>query len=365
MIVPYSQPRMEGLARFAKENGWNLMVADRLEATEDPVQFDGVIMTLRNNSRMVSTARRIIAANVPAVDLTLECPEIEMPRTVSDNEKIGRIAAQHFLERGFCNLAFFSSSWSNVHRIRYEAFKAELPPDATLQKWTLKDIAKNIAAAPRPVAALAYNDSDAARLVAACRAQNIAIPRDVAIMGIGNDPFLCETQSTPISSVDQNLARNAYEGAQLLQSLMDAKNARRKSAVLKTSRRMVVTPPGGIFARESSDTLANSDPQVRAALLCIHANISHPFGAQEIAERLGMPRRALDRLFANVLHRSVGSEILRQRLIRAKRLLADQEVPIKNIARACGFCNSSYLINIFRDETGMTPRAWRIANAKT
>lgn len=349
MITPYSQPRMEGVARFAKERGWNLMAADRLAQTENPEQFDGVLMSLRNNVRMVATARRIVAAGVPVVDLTIECPEVELPRAISDNAKIGRIAAQHFLDRGFEHFAFFSSSWSNVHRLRYEGFKAALPEDATLEKWTLKDVAADVAAARRPVAALAYNDSDAARLVAACRAQDASIPRDVAIMGIGNDPFLCETQSTPISSVDQNLAQNAYDGARLLDALMNGRGR----------RGCIVTPPGQVFARESSNTLANSDPLVRSALLCIHANISHPFGAQEIAGKLGIPRRTLDRLFANVLHRSVGSEILRQRLMRAKRLLADPDVPIKNIAAACGFCNAAYLTNIFRSETGMTPREWR------
>ena len=349
MITPYSQPRMEGVARFAKERGWNLMAADRLAQTENPEQFDGVLMSLRNNVRMVATARRIVAAGVPVVDLTIECPEVELPRAISDNAKIGRIAAQHFLDRGFEHFAFFSSSWSNVHRLRYEGFKAALPEDATLERWTLKDVAADVAAARRPVAALAYNDSDAARLVAACRAQDASIPRDVAIMGIGNDPFLCETQSTPISSVDQNLAQNAYDGARLLDALMNGRGR----------RGCIVTPPGQVFARESSNTLANSDPLVRSALLCIHANISHPFGAQEIAGKLGIPRRTLDRLFANVLHRSVGSEILRQRLMRAKRLLADPAVPIKNIAAACGFCNAAYLTNIFRDETGMTPREWR------
>lgn len=350
MIVPYSQPRMEGIARFAKEREWNLMVADRLDATEDPVQFDGVIMSLRNRAAMAQYAKRILEAGVPAVDLTIECPEIAMPRAIADHAKLGAIAARHFAERGFMHMAFFSSSWSNVHRLRFEGFKAALPAGATLERWTLKDAAEHIASSPKPAGALAYNDIDAARLVAACRRCGASIPRDVAVMGIGNDRFLCETQQTAISSIDQNLSLGAYEGARLLQTLMEGR---------KPASSLVVVPPGQVYPRASSDTLAHSDPQVRSALLCIHANISRPFGAQEVAARLGIPRRTLDRLFAKELHRSVGCEILRQRLMRAKRLLSDPAVPIKNVASACGFCNAAYLTNIFRDETGMTPRVWR------
>jgi len=64
-------------------------------------------------------------------------------------------------------------------------------------------------------------------------------------------------------------------------------------------------------------------------------------------------------------HRSVGDEIRRQRLIRAKRLLKDPSVPIYLIAHACGFCNSAYLTNTFRRETGFTPKAWRQSNLKS
>jgi len=32
---------------------------------------------------------------------------------------------------------------------------------------------------------------------------------------------------------------------------------------------------------------------------------------------------------------------------------------IKSIAEACGFCNVAYLSNVFRRETGLSPRAWR------
>ena len=362
MITPYSHPRVEGISRFAKEHAWNLMMADRLEEDEDPGSYDGVLMTLRDKPAAVKTAKRLLASGVAVVDLTIERPDVRMPRVVSDHAAIGRIAAAHFAERGFSNFAWFSSGWSNVHALRMKGFANGCPAGAKFLKWRSPGLAETVAAAPKPIAVLTYNDVDAARLVTACRGAGFAVPQDVAVLGIGNDPFLCENQATPLSSVEQDLARSAYEGAALLERLMSLTPSKRRLAAL---RKPLLTPPGDVMARESSDTLAHANPVIRHALVFIHANLAKSFGSREVAEGIGIDRSKLDHLFAAETHRSVGDEIRRQRLIRAKRLLKDPSVPIYLIAHACGFCNSAYLTNTFRRETGFTPKAWRQSNLKS
>jgi len=362
MITPYSHPRAEGISRFAKEHAWNLMMADRLGEDEDPESYDGVLMTLRDRPAAVKTAKRLIASGVAVVDLTIERPDVRMSRVVSDHDNIGRIAAAHFAERGFTNFAWFSSGWSNVHSLRMKGFVDGCPEGTKVFKWKSPGLAETVAAAPKPIAVLSYDDVDAARLVAACRLAGCAVPQDVAVLGIGNDPFLCENQATPLSSVEQDLARSAYEGAALLERLMSLTPSKRRLAAL---RKPLLTPPGDVMARESSDTLAHANPIIRDALVFIHANLGKPFGSREVAEGIGIARSKLDHLFAAETHRSVGDEIRRQRLIRAKRLLKDPSVPIYLIAHACGFCNSAYLTNTFRRETGFTPKAWRQSNLKS
>ncbi len=359
MITPYSQPRTEGISRFAKEHAWNLMVADRLNDNEDPRDYDGVLMTLRDKPAAVRTAKRLIDSGVAIVDLTIERPDIPLPRVVSDHEAIGRIAAAHFAERGFTHFAWFSSGWSNVHALRMSGFVNGFPEGTKVLKWRSPKLVETIAAAPKPIAVLAYNDVDAARLVAACRTAGYAVPQDVALLGIGNDPFLCENQATPLSSVEQNLARNAYEGATLLEKLMSLTPSKRRLAATKKPR---LTKPDGVVARDSSDTLAHANPIIRDALIFIHAHLEKPFGAREVAEGIGITRSKLDHLFTTEIHRSVGAEIRRQRILRAQRLLRDPSVPIYLVARACGFCNSAYLTNTFRRVTGLTPKAWRHSN---
>ena len=67
----------------------------------------------------------------------------------------------------------------------------------------------------------------------------------------------------------------------------------------------------------------------------------------------------LDRLFAEKLGHSVGTEILRERLARAKLRLSNGDEPIASVARATGFCNSGYLAAVFKRAFGITPRAFR------
>lgn len=359
MITPYSHPRAEGIARFAKQHAWNLMIADRLGKDEDPRSYDGILMTLRNKPVAIKTARHLAASGVAVVDLTIECPDLPLPRVVSDHEAIGRIAAEHFAERGFVNFAWFSSGWSNVHALRVRGFAHGCPAGTKVPKWKVSGLAATIAAAPKPVAVLTYNDVDAARLVAACRTAGCAVPQDVAVLGIGNDPFLCENQAIPLSSVEQDLASNAYEGAALLEKLMALSASKRRAS---GRRRPLLTPPGDVVARESSDTLAHANPVIRDALTFIYARLGSPLGSREVAEGIGVTRSRLDHLFAAEMHCSVGDEIRRQRLNRAQSLLKDPSIPISHIARACGFCNSAYLSNTFRRATGLTPRAWRTRN---
>ena len=348
MVEPVSLPRLEGIARFAREHRWNLMLDDRLCGGISEWHGDGVIATLRHHSSRLAAIRKFRRVGIPVVDLTVECKNMKLPRVISDHFSIGRLGGEHFKERGFENVAWFSSSWSEVHRRRYKGFTAafEMP----VPRLWLGNLRKRLADMPRPVGVLAYNDMDAAQVIYAAQGLGLNVPDDVSVLGIGDDPFLCENQSTPISSVQQDLVRGAYEGSALLQRLMDGS---------QEPPEPVLIPPTGLTVRVSTDTLSHSDPHVHAALVYINRHMGESFGTPEIAAAVGLSRCKLDHLFAEKLGHSVGSEIHERRLVRVKRMLADTDIPIGNIATECGFCNVAYLSNVFRKATSLSPRAWR------
>ena len=367
VISPVSGPRLAGVARYAKEHGWYLMVQDRPSALPLVWRNDGALVTLRADPVMADCIRRLRRAKTPVVDMTINRPDIHLPRVTSDHAALGRIAAEHFAERDFHHVAWFSFGWSHVHKLRVDALAdtcRRLGMSAPL-KWIYEDMVdanrfnnwdtfshkmgSRLSSAPKPLAVLTYNESDAVRLLAVCRELNISVPEEVALLSIGNDPILCENQSITLSSIDQNLERGGYEASALLDRLMEGE---------EPPRAPILIPPSEIVTRQSTDTRAVADPTLRRALELISDNLVHPYGAEQLADALKLSRFKVDRLFAAGLGRSVGAEILRQRIARAKVILKDHNHTLSDIARQTGFCHASHLSNSFKRVTGLSPKAW-------
>ena len=355
MLDPLSLPRLDGISSYAREHGWALILEDRLPANTDLLRVDGALASLRGRADQLARVKRLVKLGKPVVDLTIACPRIRLPRVISDHRALGELAARHFLERGFSSFAWYASGASHVHDLRFNGFRKVLKGFPVHRLSTLNS---QLLVLPRPLAVLAYDESDAARVIAACHHLKLDVPSDVAVLGIGNDPFLCENGEISISSVDQGLAAAAREACALLDNLMTV-SCKGNQTIKQSSNRTILIPPAGIISRASTETLAHPDPTIRAALVYIHRHLDKAFGAAETAEAIGIPRSTLDHRFIEKVGHPIGREILNQRLLRAKRLLKDETVKLNAIAKACGFCNASYFTNTFRRETGLSPKNWR------
>ena len=380
VIQPAYPERIQGIARFARSHGWHLTIVDRLARFPRGWRGDGALVTLRGNAKTNRFVRGLVRDGIPVVDLTFNNPEIRLPRVSGDHEAFGRLARKHFESLNFHHFAWFSTGWSHVHELRFCGYAAETREEGrgnreeNAAKWVLEDmvgndeidnwrlflkiIGRELKSAPKPLAVLTYDDADAAKVLSAALEAGLRVPEDVAIMGIGNDTVICENQAVPLSSVDHDLEKNGYEGAVLLDKLMSSKREEGRG-MRDEAQKFRLIPPRGIVIRKSTDTLAADDPVLSAALREISRRLPTSFGVAEIAEALKVPRTRLDRLFAEKFSRSVGKEIVRQRIDRAKRLLTSTDKPMKEIAALCGYCNAGYFTNAFRAETGLTPKAWR------
>ena len=364
-VTPAYAPRLNGIARYAKAHGWHLTIADRLGRRPIGWHGDGALTTMRGGSDMSDYVKVLRRRHIPVVDLSFNHPEVKVPRVSGDHEAMGRMAGDHFRERNFRDTAWFSTGWLNIHALRYHGFcegfsvkpqkwiiEGEIPDH---QRDDLRIVSKWLGAklkdAPKPIAVLAYDDADAARVLSAALDAGLSVPEDVAILGIGGDTLICESQAVPLSSVEHDQERTGYEGAALLDRLM---NGERTACTMQT-----LIQPIGITTRASTDRMAVSSATLRAALAFIKANISKPIGIDQIAEAIGTSRATLDRLFQAEMNHSAGKEISRQRISLAKNLLKNENLSIAQVAAKCGFCNQAYLTNVFRRETDLTPKAWR------
>ena len=101
------------------------------------------------------------------------------------------------------------------------------------------------------------------------------------------------------------------------------------------------------------------DPIVQRALELIWTHSHFPMSVSDIARQLPVTRRTLDRRFVEATGHSVLDEINACRLSRAKRLLAETDLPVKTVARLAGFSSTERLRVTFVEREGTSPTVFR------
>ena len=119
MVSPMSAARVRGIARYAREHGWHLMIQDRLGYHPLAWDGDGVIATLRRDPVTFKSISALMDRGIPVVDLTVNRPEVAVPRVTSDHVGIGRLSAMHFAKRNYRHIVWFSTEWGHVHARRH------------------------------------------------------------------------------------------------------------------------------------------------------------------------------------------------------------------------------------------------------
>jgi transcriptional regulator GlxA family with amidase domain len=104
-------------------------------------------------------------------------------------------------------------------------------------------------------------------------------------------------------------------------------------------------------------------PKLILAIELMEANVEEPLGQDQLARYVGMSRRQLERLFKKHLGRTPAQFYLELRLERARHLLYQTDLPIMNVACACGFVSASHFSTCYRQMYGKTPRQERLAAA--
>lgn len=357
--------RYRGIAEFARAHDWTVFIES--DAARPPTGWrgDGVLAALEDSRPVAKFLDELRRRRVPVVDLADHCVRSVKARVTVDNAAVGRLAAEHFLSRGYVHAAWFSHGWSRVHQQRLACFSTGF--SACVERWVWAESAPRgrrndmhafsnwlvplLRAAPKPLAVFCYNDLDALRVTNTCLDSGLSVPEEVAVLGVDDNPLICESAAVPLSSVKHAFRQIGRDGAQMLQELMDG-----HSAMPRTLR----LPPGGVTERLSTNASGVEDPTLRRAIDWIGENLVRPFGADDVADAVGLSRGGLYTLFRQKLRRTVNDEILRQRLALAKRLLRDSNRNLDDIAAACGFCNASYFIAVFRRQSGVTPRDYQI-----
>lgn len=361
---------LSGVAQYMRENGpWSVYFTDRAVNDSTPSwmatwQGDGII------TRIASPEIRGIIANrgIPAVDLNEQLGGLGMPLISNDHDAIGKMAAQHLIDRGFQQFAFIGNPghpWSDqrgaaflqkVQHAGYKCFVYEGKIDdvSALREGVWENemdrIVEWVARLPKPVGMMACHDFRALQLLTACRLANVAVPEQAAVIGVGADDVACELADPPLSSVTLNAWRMGYEAASLLDRMMKGK------AAPKSELRI---PPLDVSARRSTDVTAIADPLVAAAYRFIREHACDGINVESVLQHLGVSRTSLQDHFREAVNKSVHDVLIETRVARVKELLAETNLSIDAVAERCGFHHTEYMSSILKQRTGWTPASYR------
>jgi LacI family transcriptional regulator len=361
----YSRAVVHGLNKFALGKDWVFHIGPatpQIIALVRHWKADGVIahISLPEISAGLRTLRKSV------VNIASKFPELKFPRVGIDSRAIGQMAADHFLQQGFQNFAFYGlekSEWSKDRELgfrrqlaeaghsRVHSLTAGLDVD-DVANWVEFDkrVTGWLRTLPKPVGIFACNDIKSHELALMCRLANISVPEEVALLGVDNDPVICDNSWLSLSSIALPLERLGFEAGAMLDRLMQGK---------RPPKQPILLPPVRVIVRQSTEILAIDVPEVARALRFIR---DHAFGAisvRDISRAAAVNRRRLERMFRRQLGRTPHQEIARVRVERAKQLLSSTNLPMPLVAERAGFESARRLTENFRVLTGTSPSAYR------
>lgn len=357
-----------GTQRFAQESeNWvceiDEFIHERKASAAKLSQYDGLIA--RASPELAQLARR---AKVPLVNVWYNSPERDrLPGVFPDFAAVGRQACEHLIERGFREFACLSIPRELAHQVTNDAFHAGVAalgrPCHCAQAarlyyrsgaaWTRfqQMLDRWIRGWKKPIGLFSmFTDVATRYVVHACRRNGLRIPEDVAIVTSMNEPMICTMPPPSLTSVEVNYEQIGYQAARLLDQMMRGK---------APAQRHVIVQPTGIIARDSTDFFAVQDDVVAFAMRYIEQHTREPLAVGDVAQAAGVSRRTLERRFKTHAGRSVAGEIRRLRILKARRLLAETDLLVKQIAHEVGFRSAVRFHEVFAREESMSPSDYR------
>ncbi|RPJ79054.1 MAG: DNA-binding transcriptional regulator [Alphaproteobacteria bacterium] len=287
-----------------------------------------------------------------------------LPVIKTDSYVIAKMAGEHLLERGLKNFAycgFDNYDWSKERKLFFTRFikgagyktHVYLTPEKIKKNdWQneLQHVTKWVQDLPKPVGLFACNDDRGQHILEVCKSLNLKVPEEVAVIGVDNDPMICDLGDPPLTSIALNVESAGYEAAKLLDQLID-KN--------KVVGKQIMVTPSHIVQRQSTEILAVNDPEVASAILYIKNNAKNKILVKDVVKTTGVRRRTLEKRFQKTIHRSIYNEIRQVRVELISKLLIETDLTISQITSIFNFTDIEHISRYFKKEKGVGLREFR------
>ena len=328
--------------------------------------YDGIIMSEPGPD---ATAELLTASNIPIAFIgdagpILSARKKSITYIRNDDIEIGRMGAHYLLSIGRHRTYGFVPTVSRQYwsQARLDGFSSTLrengiepvvfrtdAPAGT--KADLDGLHAWLKCLPKPAAVMAAWDTRATQVVEMANEAKIAIPSQLAVIGVDNDELLDESTVPPLTSIRPDHEKLGFVAARELERLMNGRSAKPYVAFLSRPKELV--------ERESAIATAPAAHLLARANRFIAKNATKGISARDVADYLGVSRRLADLRFQQFNGETINETIIRHRLDAVKKMLATTNRPIKTVSIACGYTSLAYLKTLFKRRFGLTMRDYR------
>jgi LacI family transcriptional regulator len=309
-------------------------------------------------------AQQLAQLDTRVLNISSYLQALEGPRCTWDDHAVGRMAAEYLLERNFMHFAVASSTLEFAPGQRAKAFRERVERagrhchDITAHeaardehRWSDAVAMDDLRRLPKPLAVFAASrDEFGVELCDACEMIGLKVPDEVAVLGVGNTPLICEMSHPPLSSVEMPSREVGLRAAKLMDRWI-------RDGVAPPAKTWIA--PQRVVTRTSTDVVASADPVVARALRMIRDRACEPLSVSDLVAELPLSRRPFEKRFRAAVGRTPLQEIHRVQVQRAGDLLIDTDRTVTDIALTCGFASSTRLGEAFRRLTGLSPTDYR------
>jgi len=336
----------EGVVRWAKD--WN---ADAIIAQLENIDMD-----------------KINELKIPIIIQNYKERANKICNITGDYLGTGEMAALFFLNRGFSNFAYYGFNDVIWSRERAEGFRSKIQEHgypismlnnnrSNTEQWSfdLYVLSNWLISLPKPVALFACDDHFALQITETCKINNIAVPEEVAVLGVDNDELLCNISYPPLSSIVLDVETGGYLVAERLHQMMNKEI---------TEALDIVIPPLRIESRQSTEKYAVEDKYILKVIEYIKSNYTKDISIDDIINSVPYSRRIVEKKFKEIMRIPIYQFLLQYRIELFSDLLIKTDKPLVDLALTCGFSDYKNVARIFRKYKKVTPLQYRCRESR-
>lgn len=279
-----------------------------------------------------------------------------------DGNRIGKMGLEHFMKCGLSHFGFvdemFNVNWSLNRRNGFLSRWKELSPELSdcfiysedilckkYPKTESRRLVKWLRELPKPIGVFCAHDARAQQVIQACHKAEIAIPKEVTVLGVDDDEYLCQICDPTLSSIRNDNEEGGYLAAEVLAEMMAVPGC-------KGGTRFY--PPLYVHTRQSTAIQHHIESFLQDAIQFVEAHAGIGIQVSDVVRVANVSRRLLEQHFRKVLRRSIHEVILDARFRRVCILLLETDLNINELARLCGFQSEYYICTAFKKRFGKT-----------